>query len=487
VIYNKTNLNFNKETTTVVMGIFSDEPHPPLLTQLENILGHKLEHLLKQLLISTKYQEITPILSLGKCPTPKICFVGLGPLAEYGLEKYRKAIGKLAKETKEDVTILIETFAVKPHSIHELAAIGSEAIGLATYQFPSYETKAKESKTVEFYLYSDSNIEADIERGIIYADATNQARTLFNEPGNKLTPTELAKRIAQFALDHKLEYQVIEKSDMQQRKMGGILGVNRGSAEPPKIMVVKYQGQPVSEEITALIGKGLTFDTGGYCLKTAVGMKMSKGDMGGAASAFGAFKIAVCLQLPVNLLLVIPSTDNMVSATAIKPGDVLQMMNGKTVEVTNTDAEGRLILGDAITLAKELGASRLIDLATLTGAIVVALGGETTGAFTNNQNFLNNLIQSTTLTNEEIWPMPLFPRDQTSLRSSLVADLDNAPVGKPGAIVAAAFLKEFVGETPWIHLDIAGTADTNEDHELGPKGATGVMVRTIAKYLETLS
>ena len=266
--------------------------------------------------------------------------------------------------------------------------------------------------------------------------------------------------------------------------MGGILGVNRGSVQPPKMIVVKYQGTPRFENITALVGKGLTFDTGGYCLKPRSGMEAMKGDMGGAASAFGAFQVAVRLNLPVNLLLVIPSTDNMISGDAIKPGDILTTMSGKTVEVTNTDAEGRLILADGITFAKHLGASKIIDLATLTGAIIAALGADTTGAFTNNQAFLDEFQKAADLTNEYMWQMPLFPRDQKALRNSDVADLNNAPIGKPGAIMAAAFLKEFVEDTPWIHLDIAGTADSKTAYDLGPKGGTGVMVRTIAKYLE---
>ena len=221
--------------------------------------------------------------------------------------------------------------------------------------------------------------------------------------------------------------------------------------QPPKMIVVKYQGTPRFENITALVGKGLTFDTGGYCLKPRSGMEAMKGDMGGAALHSGAFQVAVRLNLPVNLLLVIPSTDNMISGDAIKPGDILTTMSGKTVEVTNTDAEGRLILADGITFAKHLGASKIIDLATLTGAIIAALGADTTGAFTNNQAFLDELQKAADLTNEYMWQMPLFPRDQKALRNSDVADLNNAPIGKPGAIMAAAFLKEFVEDTPWIH------------------------------------
>lgn len=193
----------------------------------------------------------------------------------------------------------------------------------------TYKTEEKVKTPVKFYIHSECSIEADLKRGIIYGEATNSARQLLNEPGNKLTATNLANAVATFANEHNLEVRIVEKEEMEQLGMGGILGVNQGSVEPPKMIVAKYQGTPRFEKITALVGKGLTFDTGGYCLKPRAGMENMKSDMGGAASAFGAFQVAVRLNLPVNLLLVIPSTDNMISGNAIKPGDVIKTMNGK--------------------------------------------------------------------------------------------------------------------------------------------------------------
>lgn len=484
MIQSKQNLNITEESTTLAIGVFCSEKHG-LFNQLDQVLETQLSTLLEQGFISTKHKDITPIYSLGKIKSKKILFVGLGKSEEYSLDTCRQAIGKLAKEAKEDLTIVMETFTNHSHSIEELVAIAAESITLAKYKIEAYKTEQTEKKAPQFYLTGNHDLSLDIKRGIVYGEATNHARHLYNEPGNKLTATDLANYIANFAKEHQLQCTIMEKAEMEAKKMGGLLGVNRGSTEPPKMIIVHYQGNTHSSEVTALIGKGLTFDTGGYCLKPRTSMNGMQGDMGGAASAFGAFEVAVRLNLPVNLLLVIPSTDNMVSADAIKPGDILHMMNGKTVEVTNTDAEGRLILADAITLAKELGASRIIDLATLTGAVIVALGSETTGTFTNDQDFFNQFANAAQLTNEDIWQLPLFPRDQKSLRSSLVADLNNSPLGKPGAIMAAAFLKEFVEDTPWIHLDIAGTSETKMIHDLGPKGATGVMVRTIGKFLET--
>jgi len=483
MIHFKSNLNIKHEKTNLVVGVFSDISNN-IITQLDKALNKRLSISLEKGLIPTKFKDITPIYPLGQIESDKVYIVGLGKSTDFTVEKCRKILGQIGKTAKEDVTILLETFDCQSVSINELAKVCAEAITLSTYQIKTYKTNEKCLKPINFYIHCDTEITEDLDRGVIYGEATNSARQLLNEPGNMLTPTDLANEIAKFANKNHLDVRVIEKDEMEQLGMGGILGVNQGSTEPPKMIVVKYQGTSRYDNLIALVGKGITFDTGGYCLKPRSGMEGMKGDMGGAASAFGAFQIAVRLKLPVNLLLVIPSTDNMISGNAIKPGDILTTMSGKTVEVTNTDAEGRLILADGITFAKHLGASKIINLATLTGAIIAALGADTTGVFTNNQDFLNDFQKAADLTNEYIWQMPLFPRDQEALYNSDVADLDNAPLQKPGAIMAAAFLKEFVEDTPWIHLDIAGTADTKTAYDLGPKGGTGVMVRTIATYLE---
>lgn len=475
--------NFKMEKDNLVIGVFTDVQHP-ILGQLDKALNKKLTASITEKFISTKHKDITPLYTFGLLNSQVVYVVGLGNSSEFTLEKSRQAFGKLAKTVKEDVVILLDTFEFVQQSIGELASVAAEALTLSTYKFSTYKSEEKQTPTIDFNIYSETNVEAHLQRGVIYGESTNAARQLVNEPGNKLTATDLANKILDFSEDFNLEARIIEKEEMISLGMGGILGVNQGSVEPPKMIIVKYQGTERFENPIALVGKGLTFDTGGYCLKPSAGMSLMKTDMGGAASAFGAFMIATRLKLPVNLLLVIPSTDNMISGDAIKPGDVLRTMSGKTIEVTNTDAEGRLILADGITFAKHLGASKIIDLATLTGAIVAALGGNTTGAFTNNQTFYNEFVKACELTNEDIWQMPIKPRDHEALRCSDVADFDNSPKGQPGAIMAATFLKEFAEKTPWIHLDIAGTAATSTAHDLGPKGGTGAMVRTIAKYLE---
>ncbi len=481
----QTEFSFKTEKDHLVIGIFSDELHP-IIGQIDRLLNKKLTLLLHDEFISTDLGAITPIYTLDQLNTKAIYLVGLGASQDFTLTKSKTIFAKIKKTLKQDAVLLLDTFEVAKHSISEVAHIAAESITLASYQVQTYKSNQSEASDSTISIHSKTHIDSDIRRGIIYAEATNEARQLVNEPGNKLTPTALAQSVLSFTKEYGLEARIVEKPEMQELGMGGLLGVNQGSTEEPKMIVAKYQGTPRFENITALVGKGLTFDTGGYCLKPRTGMLGMNSDMGGAASAFGAFMIAVRLKLPVNLLLVIPSTDNMVSADAIKPGDVVRMMSGKTVEVTNTDAEGRLILADGITFAKHLGASKIINLATLTGAICVALG-DITGAFTNNQAFFDSFYTVSELMNEEIWPMPIRARHHEALRSSLVADLDNSPKNNPGAIAAATFLKEFAEDTPWIHLDIAGTAVTHSSSDLNPKGGTGVMVRTIAKYLELSS
>jgi len=468
-------IDLTTESGNLIIGLFKDK-ETKAASDIGEILGVELADVAE-----AKYGEITLVTTLQKLKSPLLYVVGLGSEKEFDLEKFRNVVGKVAKKVKKNGLLLLESFgeAACPQA-------AAEAIELSVFKIGQLKTEKKDQEVAEFTIVGE-NIAAAVEKGSILAQATNHARTLVNLPGNHLTPTALANVAEKFAKEFGLDCRIIDKPEMEEMGMGGLLGVNRGSTEAPKMIVVKYQGTETFENVTALVGKGLTFDTGGYTLKPRTAMNGMQGDMGGSASAFGAFEAAVRLKLPVNLLLIIASTDNMVSADAIKPGDIITMLGKKTVEVTNTDAEGRLILADALTLANEYKASRIINLATLTGAIIVALGNDITGAFTNNEAFMKEFEAASKETHEQIWQMPLHARDQKALRNSIHADLNNAPLGKPGAIMAAAFLKEFVGDTPWIHLDIAGTSESKNVHDLGPKGGTGVMVRTIVKYLENLS
>lgn len=415
-----------------------------------------------------------------------IHIVGLGKEADYDVNKHRKLIGHTIKKVNYDATILLDTFLPSNINISEFAFATSEAYHLVIHKPYNLKTNEEQQEELIIEIESKYHIHNAVSEGELLAFATSTARDLINMPANKLTPTILANIVAEFASMHGLKTEILAKSHMMNFGMGGILGVNQGSTENPKLITVKYMAGSPNDEVLALVGKGVTYDTGGYSLKPATSMYGMHGDMGGAATVYGAFNAIVYAKLPVNVILVIPATDNMVSANSLKPGDVITMLNKTTVEVNNTDAEGRLILADALTYAVQQGATHIIDAATLTGAIIRALGDHTTGAFTNNKEFIEDFLKVAAKSGESTWELPIFKPEQKLLKTSEIADMKNAPAG-PGAIVAAAFLKQFVkDEIPWIHLDIAGVAETNKVHELGPTGATGAMIRTLYNYAKSL-
>lgn len=327
-------------------------------------------------------------------------------------------------------------------------------------------------------------LEDSLRYGYIYGKATNSARTLVNTPHNLLTATDLAEYAKELADKYGFETEILEKEDMEKLGMGALLAVNQGSDEPPKLIVLKYQGKKEWKDVIGLVGKGITYDTGGYSIKTKTGMVGMKTDMGGAASVLGAMEIIGELKPEQNVIAVIPATDNMINGRAFKPDDVITSLSGKTIEVTNTDAEGRLVLADGITYAKQLGANVLIDVATLTGGVITALGVDKTGAMTNSEELFEQFLEASLETGEMIWRLPITEKDREKVRSSKIADLDNSPSREGHAIMGGAFIGEFVEDTPWVHLDIAGTSVTKSTSSLGPSGATGVMVRTLAAFVE---
>ena len=467
---------------SVIVGVFED-----FKTGTYKKLDEKLDGILEKFANSHEkakaYKELTTV-TVDWENHDIVHIVGLGKEAEYDVNKHRKLIGHICQKLNYDATILLDTFLPSDVNISAFAFATSEAYHLVVHQPYSLKTDEKPVEEIIIEIESKYHIYDAVSEGELLSFATSTARDLLNMPANKLTPTILANIVAEFAQMHGLKTQILEAHEMQRLCMGGILGVNQGSTESPKLITVKYMAGN-SNKVLALIGKGITFDTGGYCLKSDTAMYGMHGDMGGAATVYGAFNAIVYAKLPVNVMLVIPATDHVVSADSLKPGDVITMLNGMTVEVNHTDAEGRLILADALTYAIEQGATHIIDAATLTGAIIRALGDHTTGAFTNNEEFLADFLEIAEDAGESIWQLPIFEPEQKRLKTSEIADIKNAPSG-PGAIIAAAFLKEFVETTPWIHLDVAGSAETKKAHELGPKGATGAMIRTLYNYAKSL-
>lgn len=491
----KNKIDLFSEHEAILIGVY-DRPSKlqGIMAELDSALDAQLKQLLKSNDISGKKKSAAVIHTLGKIGIKRLVFVGLGKENEADFEKLRELIGHAFKAIKKykltEISIALDSFTGGQVDELDAAHAFSEAFALSTYTFEGYKKKSNEpeKKIESITVYSELNnpkeIEAALSIGYVFGKGTNSARTLVNLPGNMLTASNLADYASELAGKYDLDLEILEREELEKLGMGAFLAVNQGSAEPPKMIVLKYQGKEEWRDVIGLVGKGITFDTGGYSIKTKDGIVGMKTDMAGAAAVLGAMEIIGELRPEQNVVAVIPSTDNMVSGSAFKPDDVIISMSGKTIEVLNTDAEGRLVLADAITYAKHHGANCLIDVATLTGGVVVALGTHTTGALTNHDLFFEQVKEASAEAGEPIWRLPIFPRDKERVRSSKIADLNNSPGREGHAIMGGAFIGEFAEETPWVHLDIAGTAAAKNEHELGPAGATGVMTRTLALLVE---
>jgi len=325
---------------------------------------------------------------------------------------------------------------------------------------------------------------AGMKRGELFAEGALFARDLTNMPGNELIPEGLAEYAEEIGHRYGFDVEIIDEFTAIDMGMGGLIGVGKGSAHPPRMIVLHYEGAPESEDVWGIVGKGITFDTGGISLKRAEGMEEMIGDMGGAAAVLGTMRIIGELKPKINVLAVIAAAENMPSDRALKPGDVIVTMSGRTVEVVNTDAEGRLVLADALTTAIRRGATRLIDVATLTGAVEVALGNVATGAVANDELLLQDVIRAGRTSGERIWPFPSYPEYRKQLDSD-AADLKNSGGRYGGTITGGLFIGAFAEDRPWVHLDIAGTSWLKSARGWESKGATGVMVRTLAELLSS--
>ena len=361
----------------------------------------------------------------------------------------------------------------------------TEGLVLANFEAASYKTGDEprawiESVTLRVTTETRS-LSASIARGLVLGECSNIARELANEPGNTLTPRVFAARAADLARNAGLTVDVLDEERIRGLNMGLLLGVARGSQEPPRVLVMHYEpANAVDGVVLGLIGKGVTFDTGGISIKPAENMDKMKDDMSGGAAVIAAMIANARLGAPARCIGIVPMTENMPGGKAIKPGDVLTSAQGKTVEILNTDAEGRLILGDALWYARQLGVTHIIDVATLTGACVVALGKTTSGLFGTPPAWVEQARLASERAGDRSWPMPVFEDYKEQLKSE-IADFTNTGGRAGGAITAALFVKEFAGDLPWIHMDIAGTAWAEEAKPYQPKGPTGVAVRTLAE------
>ncbi|MDD5093347.1 MAG: leucyl aminopeptidase [Dehalococcoidia bacterium] len=463
---------------------------------VDNALDGVISNLIKKGSIKGKLNEVTLIHGLGKIAPEMVVVVGLGKKGEFNLEKVRGVASAACKSAREAgaerVATVLHGTGAKGLAPESLAQAITEGSLLGLYTFCQYVTKKPDRKEIEqitIVTPSRRNIaglKAAVTKGTTLAQAAILARDLVNQPANFMTPTDLAEKAREVAEKEGLGIEILERDAMQKLGMGGLLGVAQGSQQPPKFVVLTYKGDPESQKVVGLVGKALTFDSGGISLKPADRMDEMKGDMAGGATVIAVMQSLGELKPKINVTGLIPSTENMPSGSALKPGDIIKAMNGKTIEVINTDAEGRLILADALCYGNKLGLSPMIDIATLTGACHVALGDVCSGAFGNNQRVIDSVIAAGERTGERMWQMPLFDEYKDHNKSD-IADIKNSGGRWGGAISAAQFLHEFVGKTPWVHLDIAGTFMLDKGRGYSPKGATGIPVRTLVNWIEAMA
>jgi leucyl aminopeptidase len=419
----------------------------------------------------------------------RLLLVGLGSHADFDTHALSRASGMAVRRAREARVkhlyfILPSDAACAPDSLARAVAEGA-VMGLydgTLYQHQDEDQLWLDKLTIITPEKSE-DARALIERARIVAESVNWTRTLADEPGASLPPREFARRAALMAREFGLRVESLDAEEIRARGMGGLYGVGQGSDEPPALIVVQYEpdGTPVDEELWAFVGKGITFDTGGISLKHGLDMYEMKSDMAGGAAVLGAMRAIAQLKPPRRVVGIVPSAENMPSGRAIKPGDIVRTLAGFTIEVVDTDAEGRLVLADGIAYAKQLGASRIVDLATLTGSIIVALGDHRTGLFSNNDEWANRVQQAAARAGEPAWRMPSGDEYKKRIESS-IADFKNYG-GRPDATAAALLLSKFAAETPWVHLDIAGTAWHDEAQPYAPKGTTGTGVRTLVELV----
>jgi len=417
----------------------------------------------------------------------KLLVVGAGKSEKFSERHLRHLVGAAVRNLRSRGVRELAWILGSP----EPGAVASVVDGalVADYDADSYRTERNGEKGIDSLLLATggealaSEAEAALNRGRILGEAQNFARELVNEPSNHMTPTRLAERASEMATRFGLTCEVLGPEEIQALKMGALCAVAQGSPEPVRLIIIRYVPEGAPEQpVIGLIGKGITFDSGGISIKPSENMHEMKTDMAGAATVLGVMQAIAQLKPRVRVTALIPATENMPSGKAYKPGDVITSMSGKTIEILNTDAEGRLVLADALTYAKRLGCTVLIDAATLTAAVMVALGTFTTGVFGWNKDWVNRVLAAANVAGEKMWQLPVDDEYRELYKSS-IADLANTGGRYGGAITGAMFIGEFAGDTPWVHLDIAGTRWANDEKPYRAKGPTGHGVRTLVQLL----
>jgi leucyl aminopeptidase len=432
--------------------------------------------------VAGKLLELTLLHHPPGVHATRVLLAGAGKPEKFDTAEMRRLSGAAVRYLKAK-SIKTVAFDLEPEFAgDDFASAVVEGAILGDFEPDRYRTGDDKKSIDSFAVAADTpGLDAAVERGRVLAEAQNFSRSLVNEPANRLTPLAMADAARKMAAEFGLEYEVLDRDAMEKLGMGSLLGVAIGSAEPPVLIVLRYRPATVQGNAhLGLVGKGVTFDTGGISIKPADGMEKMKYDMAGGAAMLGAMRAIAQLRPAIPVSAFVPCVENMPGSRAQRPGDIVTAMNGKTIEVINTDAEGRLILADALTYARRQGCTHLVDAATLTGAVVVALGHLNVGLFASEDGMRDRVLAACRAEGERMWPLPLEDDYKEYLKSAF-ADIANVGGRWGGAVTAALFLKEFAEDTPWVHLDIAGTAWLDESKPFLAKGPTGLPVRTLVR------
>ena len=479
-----------KQTSLLVIGVFEGDQDFPHSKDLDSLVSSSIRETLENKEFRGTFGSSIVVYTLGRGPMKKIMLLGLGKREKFTDESARICAGKAARKAQE---LGIKEFSMLqfPNLDEGLVEAMTEGIALALYSFDKYkEAKEPASKIEEVTILINSDslrFQSVVEKANIIVEAVNFARDIGNLPPNDCPPAHLASIAVSLAQDYGIKARIMDRYELENMGMGGIVAVGKGSNNPPKLIVLEYTGaNDPQQKPYLLVGKAVTFDTGGISIKPSEKMDEMKFDKCGGCTVLAIVRAIASMKLAVNVVGIVPSVENMPSATSYRPGDIIRMYNGKSVEVLNTDAEGRMILADAIAYGiVTYGPRAVIDLATLTGAAIIALGANVAPMIGNNQQLVDRLRKLSDKTREKMWELPLYDEYYEQIRSTY-ADIKNIGGRPGGAITAAAFLSNFVNDVPWVHIDIAGTAWTQEGtHEksYNHRGATGFGVRTLVKLL----
>jgi leucyl aminopeptidase len=485
---------FDHRTPLTAVLIAKKDPRHPWLAELRRLFGPLIDRLLRSREFGAEEEAVHLLHGQPRRPGPRFLLVGLGEARKVEYETLRRAAAR-AVRTCSTMGLDRLTIALPLHlpSLDRPIIARSIAEGalLADYRFDRYQTShEKKSSAVRRLtllapLKPDRELPEAVRRAVITCEAANFTRDLANTPGNDMPPRELARRVDRMSKEYGLRCRVLDERRLRSLKMHGILTVARGSAQPPRFVIMEHRPRrTVNNKPIVLVGKGLTFDAGGISIKPAADMDRMKFDMSGAAAVVGVLMAVARLKLPLYVVGLVPASENLPGSAAYKPGDVIRMYSGKTVEVINTDAEGRIILADALAYAHRYRPEAIIDLATLTGHCVVALGSHAAGLIGTSDKVKQRLLEAARITGERVWELPLYSEHEKMIKSH-IADIKNSAGRPAGASTAAAFLKQFVADVPWIHLDIAGTAYTEEESAYTSRASsTAFGVRLVVEMLE---